>query len=156
MKNLKKIKFGVIMAMLFMLTTASTCSNDDSPNPSFNNPVDVINIVNNGTWRVTYYYDTVHEETTAYNGYNFTFAASNVLTASNGTNNYTGSWSVTDSNSNDDNPSDLHFNIAFSSPAQFEELSDDWEIIEKSATIIKLKDVSGGNGGTDYLTFTKN
>ena len=33
---------------------------------------------------------------------------------------------------------------------------DDYKIIEYSATVIKLKHVSGGNGGTDYLTFTKN
>ena len=80
----------------------------------------------------------------------------NVLTASNGTNNYTGTWSITDNSSNDDSISHLDFNIEFSSPAQFEELSDDWEIIEKSTNLIKLKDVSGGNGGTDYLTFEKN
>jgi hypothetical protein len=53
-----------------------------------------------------------------------------------------------------DSISDLDFTLAFSSPAQFFELSDDWEIIEKSTTLIKLKDVSGGNGGIDYLTFT--
>jgi len=157
MKNLKKIKFSLVIAMLFILTTLSMCSSDDdNPNPTVNNPADVINIVNNGTWRITYYYDTDHEETTNFNGYNFTFGASNALTTSNGTNNYSGTWSVTDSNINDDSISDLDFNIAFSSPAQFEELTDDWEIIEKSTTVIKLKDVSGGNGGTDYLTFTKN
>ena len=156
MKNLKKIKFSLVIAMLFVLTTSSMCSNDDDGSTSSVNPSDVINIVNNGTWRITYYYDTDHEETNSFNGYNFTFGESNVLTASNGTNSYTGTWSVTDSNSNDDNLSDLDFNIAFSSPAQFEELTDDWEIIEKSSTLIKLKDVSGGNGGTDYLTFAKN
>jgi hypothetical protein len=156
MKNLKKIKFSLVIAMLFVLTTSSMCSNDDDGSTSSVNPSDVINIVNNGTWRITYYYDTDHEETSSFNGYNFTFGESNVLTASNGTNSYTGTWSVTDSNSNDDNLSDLDFNIAFSSPAQFEELTDDWEIIEKSSTLIKLKDVSGGNGGTDYLTFAKN
>ena len=156
MKNLQLIKFSIAIAMLFAITTTSSCSGDDSANSSGNNPADVINIVNNGTWRITYYYDTDHEETSDFNGYNFTFGAANVLTASNGTNNYTGTWSVTDSNSNDDSPDDLDFNIAFSSPAQFEDLTDDWEIIEKSTTIIKLKDVSGGNGGTDYLTFTKN
>ena len=142
--------------MLFVLTTSSMCSNDDDSPTTSRNPSDIINIVNNGTWRITYYYDTDHEETSNFNGYNFTFGESNVLTASNGTNSYTGTWSVTDSNSNDDNLSDLDFNIAFSSPAQFEELTDDWEIIEKSSTLIKLKDVSGGNGGTDYLTFAKN
>ena len=157
MKNLKKIKFNLVIAMLFMITTASTCSNDDdSPSSSANNPIDIINIVNNGTWKITYYYDTDHEETSSFSGYNFTFGAGNTLTASNGTNNYTGTWSITDGNSNDDSINDLDFNIAFSSPVQFEELTDDWEIIEKSSTLIKLKHVSGGNGGTDYLTFTKN
>lgn len=156
MKNLKKIKFSLVIAMLFVLTTSSMCSSDDNPSPSNNNPEDVINIVNNGTWRITYYYDTDQEETSNFNGYNFTFGASNVLTATNGTNNYNGSWSVTDSNSNDDSISDLDFNISFTAPVQFEELTDDWEIIEKSTTEIRLKDVSGGNGGIDYLTFTKN
>jgi hypothetical protein len=157
MKNLQKIKFSAVMAMLFVLTTSSTCSDDDdSPISNSNNSAEVVNIVNNGTWRITYFYDTDQEETSNFNGYNFTFGANNVLTASNGTNNYTGVWSISDSNSNDDSPSDLDFNIVFNSPAQFEELSDDWDIIEKSATVIQLRDVSGGNGGTDYLTFTKN
>ena len=63
MKNLKKIKFGLVLGMLFMLTTSSMCSNDDdSPTPSVNNPSDVINIVNNGTWRITYYYDTTKKK----------------------------------------------------------------------------------------------
>ena len=32
-------------------------------------------------------------------------------------------------------------------------LNDDWHILEQTAKKIKLEDVSGGNGGTDYLTF---
>ena len=157
MKNFKKMKFTLIIVLLFLITTASTCSNDDdNPSSSANNSIDVINIVNNGTWRITYYYDTDHEETSSFSGYNFTFGAGNTLTASNGTNNYTGTWSITDSNTNDDSLSDLDYNIAISSTAQFEELTDEWEIMEKSSALIKLKDVSGGNGGTDYLTFTKN
>jgi hypothetical protein len=157
MKNLQKIKFSVVMAMLFVLTTSSMCSDDDdSPSSNSNNPSEVINIVNNGTWRITYFYDTDQEETNNYAGYNFTFGANNVLTATNGTNDYEGNWSVTNGGSDDDNPNDLDFNISFSTPVQFEKLSDDWDIIEKSATVIKLRDISGGNGGTDYLTFTKN
>ncbi len=50
---------------------------------------------------------------------------------------------------------DIDFNIFFASPADFAELSDDWEIISHSATKIELRDVSGGNGGTDLLTFEK-
>jgi len=156
MKNFKKIKFSIVMAMLFVLTTSSMCSSDDNSNSGVNSTASVINVVNTGSWKVTYYYDTDHDETTAFTGYNFTFGANNVVTASNGSTTNTGTWTVTDSNSSDDSISDLDFNLSFATPAQFAELSDDWEIIEKTATSIKLKDVSGGNGGTDYLTFTKN
>lgn len=45
----------------------------------------------------------------------------------------------------------------FSSPTVFaDELTDDWDIISYTDTKIQLVDVSGGNGGTDYLTFEKN
>ena len=156
MKHLRKIEVVNFIAILLMIITITSCTNNDIPNTNTNNPIDVINIVNNGTWRITYYYDTDHEETINFNGYNFNFGANNILTASNGTITNTGTWTITDSNSNDDNLSDLDFNITFGNPAQFVEISDDWEIIEKSNTVIKLKDVSGGNGGIDYLTFTKN
>ena len=119
MKNLKQLKFSFVIASIIHGLHLSSCNNDDDNSSSnVNNPTDVINIVNNGTWRITYYYDTDHEETSSFTGYNFTFGANNVLTASNGTNNYSGIWSVTDSNSNDDSISDLHFNIAFASPTR--------------------------------------
>lgn len=156
MKNNRKNEIGLLITILILTITMTSCRNDVTPNTNTNNPTSIINIVNTGTWRITYYYDTDHEETNNFNGYNFTFGSNNILTASNGTITNTGSWNITDSNSNDDNLSDLDFNITFSNPAQFVEISDDWEIIEKSNTVIKLKDVSGGNGGIDYLTFTKN
>ena len=37
----------------------------------------------------------------------------------------------------------------------FEDLNDDWDIISQSSSKIELIDISGGNGGTDYLTFEK-
>jgi hypothetical protein len=62
-----------------------------------------------------------------------------------------GSWIRCGSSSDD-----LDFNISFASPPDFEELSDDWDFISQSSSKIELIDVSGGNGGTDYLTFEKN
>ncbi len=150
---MKTINLLLICCFSFVALTAMTCEKDDSDD---NSPTALQNIALNGKWKITYYYDTDHEETNSYINYRFTFAGSNLVTATNGTTTITGTWSVTDSNSNDDSLSDLDFNLLFTSPAQFSELSDDWEVIEKSATVIKLKDVSGGNGGTDYLTFTKN
>jgi hypothetical protein len=52
--------------------------------------------------------------------------------------------------------SDLDFNIFFAAPPDFENLSDDWDFILYKSTKIELIDMSGGNGGTDYLTFEKN
>jgi hypothetical protein len=153
----KKIAIIPFLSVVFFMSMASTCGDDDSSSSS-SDPTPVINTVTSGTWRVTYYFDTDSDETSDFTGYNFTFGSSNVLTATNGTNTHTGSWSVTnDDSSDDDNPSsDLDFNILFSSPANFADLSDDWDIVSRTATKIELIDVSGGNGGTDYLTFEKN
>lgn len=130
---------------------AVACNNEDSTN---SNQTKVVSTVSSGTWRITYFYDTDKEETANFTGFNFTFGSS--LTATKGSTTYTGTWSVTDSNSNDDSMDDLHFNILFTAPPDFEDLSDDWDILEITDTKIKLIDISGGNGGTDYLTFEKN
>ncbi len=150
---MKNISFYSILACIFIINTASTCSSDDSNSSSTTDPTPIINTVTQGTWRVTYYFDTDTDDTSDFAGYNFTFGSSNVLTATNGTNTYTGSWSVTSDNSPS---SDLNFNILFVSPVNFEDLSDDWDIVSRTSTKIELIDVSGGNGGTDYLTFEKN
>ena len=57
---------------------------------------------------------------------------------------------------NDDDDGDVDFNLLFIDPALFQELNDDWDIVELTNTKIRLVDVSGGNGGTDYLTFERN
>jgi len=46
--------------------------------------------------------------------------------------------------------------LNFGNTIPFNELNDDWEILEESATKIRMQDVSGGSGGTDLLTFEKN
>ena len=37
----------------------------------------------------------------------------------------------------------------------FEEISEDWNVISRTATKIELKHVSGGDGSIDYLTLEK-
>ena len=145
----------MLLYLVFLVNVASMCSNDDDSSSSVNQTT-VVNTVSSGTWRITLYNDSGTIKTNQFTGYNFTFGPSNVLTATNGTQTYTGSWSVTDSNSNDDSMDDLDFNIAFTAPANFLELTDDWDIQSRTDTKIELIDISGGNGGTDYLTFEKN
>lgn len=154
---MKKVFLIPALFCLFMLNVASMCSSDDDSSSSSQDPTPVVNAVTQGTWRVTSYVDSGTDETNHFTGYDFTFASGNVLSATNGTNTYTGTWSVTNDSSDDDSPSsDLDFNIAFASPANFADLTDDWDIVTYSANTISLIDISGGNGGTDVLVFTKN
>lgn len=150
----KKVIFAAFAGALFFTTS---CSSDDDSSSSNINVADVINTVSSGNWRVSSYIDSGDDETANFTNYNFTFGGSNVLTATNGTNTYTGVWTVTNDDSDDDNPSsDVDFNISFPDPANFAELSDDWDVLERTSTRVRLVDVSGGDGDTDYLTFVKN
>lgn len=136
-----------LFTLLLLVWGVVGCSDDDS---SQSQKDQINDAVKSGTWRITYFWDTDHEETDHFTGYNFTFGDSGVLSATNGANTYTGTWSViTDSGK-------TKFIIEFSAPPDFEELSEDWEIITNTSTKIELKHVSGGGGGTDYLTFQKN
>ncbi len=152
MKSLKST--SIALGLLGMLLLASCSKSDD--NPSKNTQQTVQNSVQNGTWRISKFIESGTEQTNHFAGYNFTFNSSGILNANNGTNNYNGIWSITDNNSNDDSQDDLDFNILFDLSNDFEELNDDWDFVSQSSTKIELIDVSGGNGGTDYLTFEKN
>ena len=141
---MKKISF---VALLFSLLIS--CSRSDDSSSSISTTA-VTNTVVSGTWRITYYWDTDHEETSNYNNYSFTFASGGAITASKTGSTVTGSWNTM----LDDSKTKLV--LGFSTPASFVELSDDWHVIERTDSKIRLQDVSGGNGGTDYLTFEKN
>lgn len=154
---MKKVLLIPMLFCLFMLNVASMCSSDNNSSSSSQDPTPIINAATQGTWRVTSYVDSGTDETNHFTGYNFTFSNGGVLTATNGSNTVTGTWSVLNDDSNDDSPSnDLDFNIGFTAPANFADLTDDWDIVSYSETTISLIDVSGGNGGTDTLVFTKN
>ncbi|MFK5983757.1 MAG: hypothetical protein QM499_12675 [Flavobacteriaceae bacterium] len=152
----KIISILTIITLIFTIISCSTSDDsvDDNSSSGDNSTASQIeDTAQSGTWRITYFYDTDHEETNNFTGYAFTFNNDGSLKVVNGSNTVSGTWSITSSSSSNN---DHHFNIFFSSPNDFENLSDDWEIISTSDTKIKLTDVSGGNGGTDFLTFEKN
>ena len=147
-------KSNFIIGAIVLLIGFISCNEDDD-----NVPVNDINKiqsnVENGVWKITKFIDSGTDETNHFTGYNFKFNSSGVLNASDGSNNYDGNWSITNSNSNDDSQDDLEFNINFNLTNDFEDLNDDWDFISQTSTKIELIDISGGNGGTDYLTFEK-
>lgn len=107
-----------------------------------------------GSWKISSYTDDGNNETSDYSSYTFIFNEDGTVKANNVS---IGTWSITkESSSGDDDSSNdnhLHFNLNLSIP--FDDLSDDWEIENKTDSSIELKDVSGGNGGVDNLVFAK-
>jgi hypothetical protein len=151
---MKNIFFSSALLLCFAgLLSLTSCSNGD---PAIDNSqTGVQNTVQSGTWHITSFVDSGKDETNHFSGYSFTFGNNDVLTSTNGSSTFTGVWNISDSNSNDDSINDLHFNIQFNLTNDFESLNEDWSIISRTNTRIELIHISGGNGGTDYLTFEK-
>lgn len=143
-------KFFCLMMTAVLVFSFVSC-NDDDDDPVVIQPPSVSNLITSGAWRITFYQEGDNDETANFAGYNFTFGTDNTLTATNGTNIYTGGWSFEDDDSGSDD-----FNLFFASPDNFQELTEDWDILESTATKLKLKHTSGGDGSIDYVTFEKN
>ena len=152
----------IMLSFSLMSTTCSSDDDDGSPNDNSQQIVEIESTAQSGTWRITNFNDSGQDETSDFNGYDFSFNNDGSLVATNGSNTMTGTWSVTDDSSSSSSSSsdddDIDFNIFFPVPDSndFEDLNDDWDVVSTSATRIELIDVSGGNGGTDRLTFEKN
>ena len=166
------LKSPIIALLVTCVILFSACSEeDDSTNNTTTNEAanqlaqQVETSMETGTWIITKFIDSGNDETNHFNSYTFSFNTDGSLVANNGTTTVSGSWSVAvdnssgnssdDDSSSSDDSNDVDFNIVFISPADFEELSDDWDIISNTDSKIELIDISGGNGGTDYLTFQK-
>lgn len=147
-----------LLAACLLLAGITACSDDDTKLSVNGNATAVANNLKSGTWRITSFVEEENDETSNFDGYDFTFGTNGVITATNGTNTYTGTWSVYDDDSSDDDgfDSDIDVAINFTAPDEFTDLTDDWDILSRTGTEIKLIDVSGGDGGTDFLTFQKN
>ena len=106
-------------------------------------------IVGGGTWQVTDYEDSGVDETADYAGHDMVFSASGTITVDDAGTTYTGTWSVTSDSSTPD------LVLSFTGQDDWDDLSDDWDIVSYTADRIELIDVSGGGGGTDRLTLER-
>ncbi|MPM09441.1 hypothetical protein SDC9_55758 [bioreactor metagenome] len=132
------MKAPLIITSLLLFVFVS-CSRDDS--------VQVANRINEGSWKITYYYDKDHDETADYSGLTFDFNDDGSVTATNSSSSYQGTWST----GNDDSSDKLY--LTFGNPDLLMEISDDWIILDQSSSKIELKDDS--DSGTELLTFEK-
>ncbi len=158
------------LALVVLVIAVTSCSKGDDPAPDDNNNNNngtsadqTIQVVQTGSWRITSFIDSGQNETADFTGYTFSFNTNGTLVATNGSETIMGTWNVTDGSANSSNDDDGNstdddnFNIFFSVPdtSKFDDLIDDWDFISVTNTKIELIDISGGNGGTDYLTFEK-
>ncbi|MBV1924298.1 MAG: hypothetical protein KUG68_09765, partial [Flavobacteriaceae bacterium] len=102
-----------------------------------------------GSWFVTYYFDE-QDETSNYNYYEFYFAANGTATAVHTSGTTYGSWSTSVGDE-----TDLELNLNFGIDSPLNELAEDWDVLEVTSIIIRLKDVSGGDGSEEFLTFER-
>ena len=109
----------------------------------------LINALTNGDWYVTFFFDDT-DETADFSDYVFNFASDNTATATDSSGSTNGVWSTT---SGDTTPLGLILNFGTSIP--LDDLEDDWDVLEVTNDIIRLKDISGGDGSEDFLTFER-
>lgn len=98
-------------------------------------------------WFVGNYTEDNDDQTTDYTGYEFIFNTDGSITVQ-GAETSSGIWNSLNSGN------DLL--LDFGPEAPLEELNDDdWEVLSVTADEVLLRDISGGNGGTDLLTLIK-
>ncbi|WP_303312635.1 hypothetical protein [Hymenobacter sp. BT730] len=136
-----------LLTFAAVLTLAGCKKDDNSPTT-----IPAKDYVQQGKWKVTLLQEDSRNETATFAGYEFQFLSNGQVTAVHSSA-PTGSGTWSTRSSDDDNTP--HFTLSFGNTAPFQELNDDWHVVEQTSTSLKLTDVSGGNGGTDYLNLEK-
>lgn len=142
MGKFKSISMIACAAILF------SCTDEDNSKTTNPTASEVIDRVDNGEWKIINYVKNGAEETEQFADFEFTFDNQNVLNATSGTTVYAGSWIVRDAEGGE-----VDFNISFTGPDEFADLSDDWSVVQVSKKMVKLKEVT--DAGTNYLTFKR-
>ena len=117
--------------LLTLITDCASNGDDDIPN-------DFVDILTSDSWYVTYFFDDT-DETSDFDGYEFTFATDSTAQAVKGSIIVDGTWDLTSGSTPD-------LELFFGNDDPFDELDEDWDIIEATSEIIKLKHISGGDG----------
>ena len=145
--------FLAFFAFVSISLLSLSCSNDgNTSNTNSENVAQLQDAIIQGTWKITRFIEDGVNQTSNFNGFNFTFNTNGTVLATNGSTPINGTWS-TNVNSSGTPKFVLNFNI---SNGPFDEISEDWNIEAVSSTVIDLKHVSGGDGSIDLLLFTKN
>jgi hypothetical protein len=150
MKNVKISLLGILLTGMSVFH--HSCSDEIDPIADIT-PAQVENQIQSNSWKIALFIDSDKDETHHFEGYGFTFEADGRMIAENSANQFVGSWYISEDKSSDDSRDELELVINFSISNEFEELNEDWNLVLSSDSKIEFIHISGGNGGTDYLTF---
>lgn len=128
----------------------TACTNNGGNDNTGVDDSTLVQALTTGDWYITNYFDDV-DETASFTDLVFNFAADGTAMANRAGMTTDGTWSTS---SGDETPLELNLNFGVTPP--FDELEEDWDVLEVTNEIIRLKDISGGDGSTDFLTFERN
>lgn len=148
-----KTVFFAFITLLFV----SCSSDDDSNNNNDDQFANIVNLLPEGTWRVSAFIEDDNNQTDTFESFTFDFNENGEVIATNDILSEVGSWSYDNDDSSDDdgNDDDEKLNLSFPTGTIFEELTEDWRITAANSTTISLYHISGGDGSEDLLVFTK-
>lgn len=133
---------GLVFLSLIAFFTFTSCTDDT--------PKDINDVVTTTSWKVTNFTEDGVDQTYHFSNYTFTFNDNGTVSATNGSNTVNGTWLK----GTDDSTPKLILTFSVSS-GPFEEISEDWEILTSTTSLIDLKHISGGDGSVDLLKFEK-
>lgn len=122
----------------------SDCISDGGPDDTA-----LVQALTTGDWYVTYFFDDI-EETSDFSDYVFNYASDGTATATDSNGSTNGTWSTSLGDE-----TELELNLNFGVTVPLYDLTEDWDVLEVTNDIIRLKDVSGGDGSEDFLTFER-
>lgn len=128
----------------------TACTNNGGNDNTGVDDSTLVQALTSGDWYITNYFDD-DDETASFTDLVFNFSTDGTATANGSGMTTDGTWSTS---SGDETDLELNLNFGVSPP--FDELEEDWDVLEVTNEIIRLKDISGGDGSTDFLTFERN
>lgn len=141
----KRPAFSCLFIM-WLFVAGLSCKKSDNNN---NAPQDLAGSLVSGNWKVTAFIEDNVDETADFAGFVFSFTQGGTTTATRLATTVTGSWLTrTDSGK-------LKFELSYDNIDPVEELNEDWVVLERSATRIRLQHTSGGDGSVDLLTLER-
>jgi hypothetical protein len=141
----------IILSLFVLCISGFLSCKKDSNTSSLTNANVKTAITTTPSWKVTLYTENGVSKTSNYNGFSFVFNTNGSVSAANGIFTVSGTWAI----GNDDSNPKLLISYVAPAPSIFQDISEDWQVLEATSSIVRLVHFSGGGGGTDYLTFEK-